>query len=112
MWPTADCGEVDGLAILVQCLRTPVALVVSEAILDADDDPRWQSGQHSAAFRALWCSAYHRLVKTTPKPNATKKSSGELVGPLLSLLLLSLWVGEGVGEEELVVAMAVYRVAV
>ena len=25
--------------------------------------------------------AYHRFVKTTPKPKATKKSSGELVGP-------------------------------
>lgn len=25
--------------------------------------------------------AYHRFVKTTPKPRATKKSSGELVGP-------------------------------
>src|SRR3954453_16797522 len=25
---------------------------------------------------------YHRFVKTTPKPNATKKSNGELVGPL------------------------------
>ena len=24
---------------------------------------------------------YHKLVKTTPKPNATKNSSGELVGP-------------------------------
>lgn len=24
---------------------------------------------------------YHRLVKTTPKPNATKNSKGELVGP-------------------------------
>lgn len=24
---------------------------------------------------------YHRFVKTTPKPNATKNSSGELVGP-------------------------------
>ena len=23
----------------------------------------------------------HRFVKTTPKPNATKKSRGELVGP-------------------------------
>ena len=30
---------------------------------------------------------YQRFVKTTPKPNATKKSSGELVGPLLLLLL-------------------------
>ncbi len=26
---------------------------------------------------------YQRLVKTTPKPKATKKSRGELVGPLL-----------------------------
>jgi hypothetical protein len=26
---------------------------------------------------------YQRLVKTTPKPRATKKSNGELVGPLL-----------------------------
>ena len=27
---------------------------------------------------------YQRFVKTTPKPSATKKSKGELVGPLLS----------------------------
>lgn len=26
-------------------------------------------------------SLYHRFVKTTPKPKATKKSNGELVGP-------------------------------
>lgn len=33
--------------------------------------------------------AYHRLVKTTPKPRATKNRSGELVGPeLLCWLLL------------------------
>ena len=25
--------------------------------------------------------AYHKFVKTTPKPNATKNSRGELVGP-------------------------------
>ena len=25
--------------------------------------------------------SYHRFVKTTPKPSATKKSKGELVGP-------------------------------
>ena len=25
--------------------------------------------------------AYHRFVKTTPKPSATKNSKGELVGP-------------------------------
>lgn len=28
-------------------------------------------------------STYHRLVNTTPKPRATKKSNGELVGLLL-----------------------------
>jgi hypothetical protein len=38
--------------------------------------------------------AYQRLVKTTPKPRATKKSSGELE-PLLLLLLLELFVLEG-----------------
>ena len=26
-------------------------------------------------------ATYHKFVKTTPKPKATKKSSGELVGP-------------------------------
>jgi hypothetical protein len=31
---------------------------------------------------------YHRFVKTTPKPNATKKSNGELVGPPPGGLLL------------------------
>lgn len=29
------------------------------------------------------CRTYQRLVNTTPKPKATKKSSGELVGPEL-----------------------------
>ena len=35
-------------------------------------------------------------MKTTPKPSATKKSNGELVG--LEPLLLLLCVGVGVGE--------------
>lgn len=39
-------------------------------------------------------NAYHRFVKTTPKPRATKKRSGELE-PLLLLLLLVLFVLEG-----------------
>lgn len=30
---------------------------------------------------AVISSTYHKFVKTTPKPSATKKSSGELVGP-------------------------------
>lgn len=29
-----------------------------------------------------WQRVYHKLVKTTPNPSATKNSSGELVGPL------------------------------
>ena len=39
---------------------------------------------------------YHKFVKTTPNPRATKKSKGELVGPLLELL----FVGEGLGMDE------------
>ncbi len=36
----------------------------------------------SASRRAIHASStYHKFVKTTPKPNATKKSNGELVGP-------------------------------
>lgn len=31
--------------------------------------------------------SHHRLVKTTPKPRATKNNKGELVGPLLPLPL-------------------------
>jgi hypothetical protein len=37
---------------------------------------------------------YHKLVKTTPKPSATKNSRGELPGVLL-LLPVSVWVGPG-----------------
>ena len=29
----------------------------------------------------MYKETYHRFVKTTPKPSATKKSKGELVGP-------------------------------
>ena len=39
---------------------------------------------------------YQRFVKTTPKPRATKKSSGELVGPL-PLLVFPDSVALGVG---------------
>lgn len=54
--------------------------------------------------------AYHRFVKTTPKPRATKKRSGELVLLLLLLPLPGMLVDEGVvviedvGEGEKVVA--------
>ena len=33
--------------------------------------------------RGLRRETYHKFVKTTPKPSATKKSKGELVGPPL-----------------------------
>jgi hypothetical protein len=45
---------------------------------------------------------YHRLVKTTPKPSATKNSKGELVGP--PELLEDEWVEVAVGAELAVVA--------
>lgn len=50
--------------------------------------------------------AYQRLVKTTPKPSATKNSSGELVG--LFFLSCSPAVDEGVAEP---VALAVVDIA-
>lgn len=34
-------------------------------------------------------SSHHKLVKTTPKPRATKNRSGELVGPLFDPGLLA-----------------------
>lgn len=47
---------------------------------------------------------YHRLVKTTPKPKATKNRSGEFVGPPPPPPLPSS-VGVGVGAAVVVVAM-------
>lgn len=38
-------------------------------------------------FSSHYADPYQRLVKTTPKPRATKKSKGELVGPLALPLL-------------------------
>lgn len=47
--------------------------------------------------------AYHKFVKTTPKPKATKKSKGEL-GPLP---LLDPLVADGVADAEEAEAIAV-----
>lgn len=67
-------------------LRPTIPLIISEAILDTDNDPR--NGELVCVYRRRVSGdrraqeqAYHRLVKTTPNPNATKKSNGELVGP-------------------------------
>ena len=72
-------------------------------------------GPHVSAFRAIgWivgasararCDAtrtYHKLVKTTPKPRATKKSKGELVGPPPPPPPPLLGVGGGGGAGEVV----------
>jgi hypothetical protein len=37
--------------------------------------------QHSFELSESIGLAYHKFVKTTPNPRATKKSSGELLGP-------------------------------
>jgi hypothetical protein len=59
-------------------------------------------------------AAYHKFVNTTPKPNATKKSKGELVGPLDELELLDIVVSgkreevaDRVCEAEVAMAWAV-----
>ena len=38
---------------------------------------------------------HHKFVKTTPNPRATKKSKGELVGPVAPLPPLGLVVADG-----------------
>lgn len=81
--------EVNGFAIFVQGTRCTIALVISEAVFYADDDPVSVivsvTGSHgrTAGVGGGELSAYHRFVKTTPNPRATKNNSGELVGPPL-----------------------------
>lgn len=63
---------------------------------------------HSALCSGLLCKkktkiAYHRFVKTTPNPRATKNNKGELVGPLL--LPAIDWEGEGVGKADVMEAI-------
>lgn len=53
---------------------------------------------------------YHRLVNTTPNPKATKKSNGELVGPV-PLLPPELVVGPG-GADDVEVAEDMVRAVV
>jgi hypothetical protein len=49
---------------------------------------------------------YHKLVKTTPNPSATKNSRGELPGVLL-LLPESVWVGDAAAADVLVASAMV-----
>ena len=40
-----------------------------------------RSLRESLIISSMALATYHRFVNTTPNPNATKKSNGELVGP-------------------------------
>jgi hypothetical protein len=78
-------GKIDGVAAGV-CAQRSVPLVVSEAVLDANDDPARSAGTSGER------ETNQRLVKTTPKPRATKKSSGELLelpGPALACVAVA-----------------------
>lgn len=103
MCPWHGC-HIDMLAILVM-VKATVALVVPEAVFDADDDPTECKHDTPGLMRLQTREVYHKLVKTTPKPRATKNRSGELVGPeLLDWLPLPVGVGEAgsaaeVGED-------------
>ena len=55
-------------------------MIVSETVLDSNDDP--ETGKyHRRDGYDNGIATYHKFVKTTPKPRATKNKSGELVGP-------------------------------
>lgn len=80
------CRHVNGFTVFIVALLA-IPLVVSKAIFDSDNDPAgdfvkrlrdWLQSGNCAALRFL---TYHKLVKTTPNPKATKNSNGELVGP-------------------------------
>lgn len=91
----------------IDCIRVfsihalSIALVVSKAVFDADDDPGLGVNRCLDGGREM--DAYHKFVKTTPKPRATKKSKGEL-GPLP---LLDALVADGVADAEEAEAIAV-----
>lgn len=57
-----------------------VLSIVAEAVFNANDDPSEVSKCPDISHRE---STHHKLVKTTPKPRATKNKRGELVGLLL-----------------------------
>lgn len=63
-------------------------MVVSETVLHANDNPifqkstdvfHWHCREQEGGKEAS--ATYHKFVKTTPKPRATKNKRGELVGP-------------------------------
>lgn len=92
-------NQVDWVAIFSHG-SLAVALVVSEAVFDTDNDPK---GEVSYVATSPDHISYHKFVKTTPKPRATKNSRGELVGPPPPLELEAALV-VATGELEVVVA--------
>lgn len=104
------CGQIDGFAVLVYHTRLAVSLIVSEAVLDTDNDPVVQVSVGVERDTNRFSSTYHKFVKTTPKPSAIKKSSGELVGPPPPVPCVAVDVALGAAEvEDEVVAMVVSR---
>lgn len=98
--------QVDGFAILAYGAHCAISLVVTEAVLYAYNDPA-QCMSADVRLGDSQCRPYHKLVKTTPKPNATKNSRGELPGVLL---FFPESVGVAVGAAEAVlVASAIFN---
>lgn len=88
--------EIDRFAVFTDTHLT-VSCIVSKTVFDTNDNPSEAvSGSNQIVLRLI----YHRFVKTTPKPRATKNSSGELVGPVLELLPPVDCDGDGTGEVE------------
>jgi hypothetical protein len=59
-------------------------LIISKTVLDADNNPIAAMSCKSLPginHRETILVTYHKFVKTTPNPRATKKRSGELLGP-------------------------------
>lgn len=109
LFPPATMRSRHGLQIngfLFTIRAGSLSSIVSETIFNADDDPK-KNAQflvgHSALCSGSLCrktkTAYHRFVKTTPNPRATKNNKGELVGPLLLPPAIN-WEGVGVAKAD------------
>jgi hypothetical protein len=85
--------------------QSSIALVIAEAVLDTDDDPTVERLAILACDPTVSCmgATYHRFVKTTPKPSATKKRRGDDDPP--RWLLFPPFVAVAVGAVDDVVAI-------
>jgi hypothetical protein len=79
MRPSRHILKINRLAILTGS-QGSVSGIVTKAVFHTHNDPF----SLLVADRLLPTdTAYHKFVKTTPNPNATKNNKGELVGLLL-----------------------------